>query len=60
MAALMLAMALGRIAVSIAALKRVLNKPPPPSPPPTAPRIKSMFLEKSTSTRKKPRDFRTP
>jgi hypothetical protein len=42
-----------RIAVSIAAIRRVLNKPPPSSPPAAVPRIKSM-----PPTWKKPNGFR--
>jgi hypothetical protein len=49
-----LALAQQKIAVSIAALKRLLNKRPPPSPPPV-PRIKP---PSTPPVRKKPRGFR--
>jgi hypothetical protein len=55
MAARTLELAQWRIAVSIAALKRVLAKPPPPpapSPPSPAPHIKSMFLSQAKPRRK--------
>jgi len=55
MAAHTLELAQERIAVSIAALKRLLNKPPP-SPRPA---IKSAFLTTATPpTRNKPGDFK--
>jgi len=55
----MLELAQLRIAVSIAALKRVLAKPPPPpTPPPPTPPIKSMFLKRAQPRRKLRRDFK--
>jgi hypothetical protein len=44
-----------RIAASVAALKRLLHKPPPPSPPAAAPRIKPTPIP---PTRKKPNGFK--
>jgi hypothetical protein len=46
-----------RIAVSIAALKRVLAKPPP-QPPTPRPTIKSMFLKQAQPRRKLRKEFK--
>jgi hypothetical protein len=55
-----LELAQARIAVSIAALKRHLAKPPPtPAPtPPGAPHIRSMFLKQAQPRRKLRREFK--
>jgi len=57
----MLELAQARIAASIAALKRVLAKPPPPPAPqasPSAPHITSMFLKQAKPHRKLRREFK--
>jgi hypothetical protein len=54
----MLELAQRRIAISIAALKRVLTKLPPPPPPAGAPHIKSMFLKRAQPRRKLRKHFK--
>jgi hypothetical protein len=59
MAVRMLELAQRRIATSIAALKRVLAKPPPsPMPRPPTLHIKSMFLRRAQPRRKLRNDFK--
>ncbi len=50
-------LAQARITASIAALKRVLSKPPPPPAPSGAPHIKSMFLKQAQPRRKLRKEF---
>jgi hypothetical protein len=54
----MLELAQARIAVSIAALKSVLAKPPPPPAPSCAPRITSTFLKQAQPRRKLRKSFK--
>jgi len=54
----MLELAQQRIAVSIAALKRLLSKPPTPPAPLPRPPFKSMFLKQAQPGRKLRRDFK--
>jgi hypothetical protein len=55
-----LELAQSRIAASIAALKRVLPKPPSPTPPAPSgpPHIKSMFLKRAQPRRKLRKEFK--
>jgi len=50
----MLELAQGRIAASIAALRRILAKPPPPPLPP----IRPMFLKRAQPRRKLRKEFK--
>jgi hypothetical protein len=58
MAVRMLELAQSRIAASIAALKRVLAKPPPPPTPSGPPHIKSTFLKRAQPRRKLRKEFK--